>query len=320
MQNQTMKVLFVASGNKNGEPGAVVKNQADTLKKAGIQVDFYLIRGKGLKGYLRNVYPLCKYLKKAETGVIHSHYSLSALVTSMALFLGRKRPHVVSLMGSDAKIKGIIKTLVKICHTSLWDKTIVKSHQMAVESGLENTDVIPNGVDIKKIEAIDNNLKKSDTQGRVDQTKNTVLFAADPSRESKNYPLADKAVRRSSGKSKVIYDQPHETVLAELLKADVLLLTSRWEGSPNLVKEAMACNCPVVSTNVGDVEWLFGDEPGHFLTTFDPEDVAQKIDQALEFSRAHGRTQGRDRILALGLDAENVAERLVGVYGEALER
>lgn len=312
-----MKVLFIASGNKTGKPGAVVQNQADTLQNAGINIEFYLVYGKGIRGYINNIYPLYKYLKKSNAAVIHSHYSLSALVTSLALLFAPKRPHVVSLMGSDAKMKGPIKLLVKFFQKYYWKKTIVKSRQMIKDTGLRVAEVIPNGVDIKKIAAMENTIQ-NEIKDRSTDAKNTVLFAADPSRDSKNYQLAENAIKKTSGKLKVIYNQPHETVLAEIIKVDILLLTSLWEGSPNIIKEAMACNCPIVSTNVGDVEWLFGNKPGHFLTTFEPEDVAEKIELALEFSRKHVRTNGRERILELGLDAETVAGRILGVYREVL--
>ena len=76
------------------------------------------------------------------------------------------------------------------------------------------------------------------------------------------------------------------------------------EGSPNLVKEAMACNCPVVATDVGDIKWLFGDEPGYFISDFTSEDFSRKIKRALDFSITTGRTRGRERILELGLDSK----------------
>ena len=93
--------------------------------------------------------------------------------------------------------------------------------------------------------------------------------------------------------------------------ADVLLLTSKWEGSPNILKEAMACNCPIVSTDVGDVKWLLGDLEGHYLSSFDAVDFSKKIKQAFIFGK---RTCGRKRIYELGLDSENIADRIITIY------
>jgi len=112
----------------------------------------------------------------------------------------------------------------------------------------------------------------------------------------------------------------HQKIPVYFAASHVALLTSLWEGSPNVVKEAMACNCPIVSTNVGDVKWLFGDEPGHFITGFTPEDVAEKIKLALEFSEKYGRTNGLNRIKDLGLDAETVAHKLIDLYKEIIRQ
>lgn len=311
-----MKVLFVASGNKNGAPGAVVKNQADSLSSKDIELSFFLIKGKGIVGYLKNIIPLVKFLKKNDFVVVHSHYSLSAFVTTIALWFVKPVPHVVSLMGSDTQLKGISRKIVKICHSFFWSKTIVKSEQMLTDSGLKNAEIIPNGVDLKKISNIENNLEN---EFSVNKQKKIVLFAANPVRESKNYSLAEQAMKNIPAELKVVYNKPHEEILAEILHADVLLLTSRWEGSPNIIKEAMGCNCPIVSTNVGDVTWLLGETPGHFITNFDPVNVSNSIDLALKFKSKCRETAGRQRIINLGLDADSVANRIYIIYKTLIE-
>jgi glycosyltransferase involved in cell wall biosynthesis len=119
---------------------------------------------------------------------------------------------------------------------------------------------------------------------------------------------------------KVVYNKTHEEILSEILQTDILLLTSRWEGSPNIIKEAMACNRPIVATDVGDIRWLFGNEPGHYICDFDPQDIAAKIEQALDFNDKNGRTNGRNRIIELGLDSISIAKKLESVYNEVLKK
>ena len=310
-----MKVLFIASGNKNGELGKVVKNQFDSLSNF-VALDYYLIKGHGYKGYLKNVLPLIKTIRSRKIDVIHSHYSLSAFVTTLSLiFNSKKIPHIVSLMGSDALLSKWNKFLVQIFHKYFWSKTLVKSNRMKYDLELDSIEIIPNGVDLEKINKLKNNLNNI-------KNGKTILFAADPSRESKNYTLTEQAfnlIDDNEIELKVVYNVSHEVILSAILNCSVLILTSKWEGSPNIIKEAMACNCPVVSTNVGDVEWLFGDEPGHFLTSFESNDVAEKIKLALNFVEEKGRTNGRERIVELGLDSETVARRIVKVYEQSLE-
>ncbi len=79
----------------------------------------------------------------------------------------------------------------------------------------------------------------------------------------------------------------------------------------------MACKCPIVSTDVGDVKDVIGNTEGCYLTKFDPQDVAEKIKIALEFGE---RTNGRERIIEAGLDSKTIAKRIVGVYRKVLGR
>ena len=95
-------------------------------------------------------------------------------------------------------------------------------------------------------------------------------------------------------------------------------MTSFSEGSPNVIKEAMACNCPIVSTDVGDVREVFGETEGCYISCPDSFKVAEEIKKALEFANTKRRTNGRQRIIDLGLDSESVAGRIVEVYKNVL--
>jgi len=95
----------------------------------------------------------------------------------------------------------------------------------------------------------------------------------------------------------------------------MVILTSKFEGSPNVIKEAMACNCPIVSTDVGDVREVIGNTEGCFITSFEPEGVAKKIKLAIEFNK---KTNGRDNITHL--DEKVIAQRLIDVYQSAIAK
>jgi len=100
--------------------------------------------------------------------------------------------------------------------------------------------------------------------------------------------------------------------------ANLLVLTSFHEGSPNVIKESMACNLPIVSTNVGDVKQVIERVDGCFLAGYETAEFSQKLKLALDFSMKTGRTKGRERILESGLDSESIAERLIDVYKRVL--
>src|SRR5262249_28525126 len=102
---------------------------------------------------------------------------------------------------------------------------------------------------------------------------------------------------------------PHDRMVDLYNAADVLLLTSWHEGSPNVVKEAMACNCPVVATDAGDVRAIIGGTAGCHVTTFDADDVASKLGRALADRR---RTDGRVAMEAY--DRQRMAVRMAEIY------
>jgi len=305
-----VKALFVCSGNKEGEPGIVIKNQAELLSNLGVEIAFFPVIGMGFWGYIRNIWVLYKYLRIHNYDIIHSHYSLSAFVTTIALWFQKNNPHIVSLMGSDINARGISRGLISYCSSKFWNVTIVKSRSMQDKLTLSRVEVIPNGVDISKIEGI----SRDYLDNRKDRKEKRILFAADPGRTSKNFRLANQAVSLTKHKLDVVYDLSHSEILIKILSSDIVLLTSKWEGSPNIVKEAMACNKPVVSTDVGDVKWLFGSEPGYFLANFEPLDVAEKIEFALEFANTEEETNGRQRVIDIGLDSKTVASKIISIY------
>lgn len=108
-----------------------------------------------------------------------------------------------------------------------------------------------------------------------------------------------------------------DQVTALMYNCNALLMTSKTEGSPQVVKEAMACGCPIVSVDVGDVaERTEGVEGCYVVRTRDPKDMANALSKAIEFE---GRTNGREKIIEMGLTNSQVAERLMAIYQDILK-
>lgn len=310
---KALKVLFIASGN-HGAVGPVVGNQAEALRTEGLEVDLYLLKGKGIKGYLRNVMPLRKYMKVHQYDAIHAHYSLSAFVASLAGI----KPLVVSLMGSDVKAPGTYKFIIRLfAWLFRWKAIIVKSNDMYRSLGIKRAIVIPNGVNMERFLPLD----KTECQLRLGwQTANTIshiLFPAASSRPEKDYPLAEAATKLAiiNHQSEIVLHAFDNTPNMETPywynAADVVLMTSKWEGSPNVIKEAMACSRPIVAVNVGDIaERTSGVEGCYVAQSRDPEELASLIEKALAFSQ----TKGRERIIADGLDSHDVNQKLINMY------
>jgi glycosyltransferase involved in cell wall biosynthesis len=91
--------------------------------------------------------------------------------------------------------------------------------------------------------------------------------------------------------------------------ADCVLLTSDWEGSPNVVKEAICCDVPVVSVNAGDVGDWIAMTPGCLLVSRDPCDIARGLEEVLTGPR---HVDGAAVRRAMGLPG--IAERVIDVY------
>ena len=314
-QNHKMKVLFVRSGNSGIDP--ISTRQGESLRKAGVEIIYYDIAGKGLAGYLKNVSSLRRYVKETGTELIHAHYSLSGFIA--ALSCGRRKV-VTSLMGSDVLESNFcMLSVTRFFSRYFWDLTIVKTTEMKERLGVRTAVVIPNGIDMKLFVPKD----KVQSQGFLGWAldKKHILFCSDPRRIEKNYTLAQKALDRVSERIPGNPPEIHflsginpDEVVNYYNAADLLLVTSTHEGSSNTIKEAMACNCPVVTTDVGDARQVISDTEGCFVTSFDPDDVASAVIRALDSGR---RTSGRARVQHLS--SERTALQISVLYGELLK-
>ncbi len=107
-----------------------------------------------------------------------------------------------------------------------------------------------------------------------------------------------------------------DQVNALMYNCDMLLMTSKTEGSPQVIKEALACGCPIVSVDVGDVaERTSGVEGCYVVPSREPKDIAQAILQAIAYE---GKTNGREKIIEMGLSNDQVAEHLIEIYKQVL--
>ena len=310
-----MRVLFVCGGNSNYGIVPFIKRQGESIIKEGVNLEFYTIKGNGIKGYLKNVKPLAKHIKNNEYDIIHAHYGLVGLVCGLT-FSGK--PIVLSIMGSDAygrfNTNGgrifssyfeMLLTQIALLFTS---SIIVKSKNIFdVIPYKKKTQILGNGVDFQ--------LFKPST---LDLAKNNVLCLSDPKDSRKNFKLVQEAILLLNNKNISLinpYPIKPDDFPKYLNEASVFVLSSYNEGSPNVVKEAMACNIPIVSTNVGDVEEVIGKTEGCYLVSFTPEDVASKIDRALQLNK---RTTGRDDIKHL--DSRIVAKKMIIIYKGILSK
>ena len=307
-----MKVLIVCSGN-SGNIAPFIIEQGKSLEMAGIQVEYFSIKGKGILGYLKNLKPLKQRIAKHNPVLIHAHYGLSGLLAN----LQRKVPVITTYHGSDINVsKNFIFSKLSI---ALSKHNIFVSEKIANKANVKrNFSIIPCGVDLNVFYPMDKIACRKALN--LNSEDKIVLFSSSFDNYVKNYPLAKAAVNILKDKTKLqeLKNLSRDKVNAYINACDVAVLSSFSEGSPQFIKEVLACNCPIVSTDVGDIKWCIGDTEGCYLTSFEPKDVAEKINLALKFSNEKTRTKGRERITALGLDAGTIAKRILEVYEKVL--
>lgn len=324
-----MKVLFVASGNARGfKLVPFVRAQGESLKKKGIHVSYFPITEKGVTGYFRNISKLKAFINRNPPDIIHAHFTLSGWV---AILSRPGVPIVLSLMGDDAygtyvgpgKVlpKSRLLTLLTYLIQPFVQGIIAKSENIGRFVFRKNIAyIVPNGVQLEKFKPHLELIRRKNEQKNA---KKQILFLGNKNDKRKNYKLVRQAVGLlQDDRIEILAPYPveHDQVAGYLNTADVLVLTSFMEGSPNVIKEAMACNCPIVATQVGDVSWVLGQTRGCYIASFQPGDVARKLKLAIEFSEKEGRTEGRNRIKELGLDSLTTTSRIVEVYKEVLRK
>jgi len=301
-----MKVLFVSSA-KTGDVGHVVRNQGESLQKDGVEID-YLIIEPGVCGYLRAISRIKRAFREGGYDLVHAHYSLSAFSATLA----GVKPLVVSLMGSDAFAPWVVRVIIRILSSLIWSATIIKTEEMKARLRLARALVLPNGVDLMRFAPVDKS--KARAHLNLATESKVILFITMRDRPEKDLPLAMRAIKSLNENSVEfihLYDKQNSEIAWYLNAADLLLLTSKREGGVNVIKEAMACNCPIVSTDVGDVRYVISDTQGCYVSGHDENSLADNIRKALAFRQ---RTNGRLRITELGLDSSTVAKKIIDIY------
>lgn len=321
-----MIILFVAKSKKDNI-STIITDQAESLEKEGVTIKLFKVAGSGIKSLIATPKKLRDYVKIHNIDIIHAHYGLTGFLAIMA-FTGK--PVVVSYMGSDLMgertIKGKISFKSRLVIILSWisqffaNKLIVKSEKLRNKLILgSKTVVIPNGVDLQLF--FNEDVLVSKKKLGLNPSINYILFGNNPDDPWKNYKLAKDAaylLNEPSIKLLVPYPLEHKKMVPYFNASSVVVLTSFAEGSPNIIKEAMACSRPIVTTDVGDVNWVIGETEGCFVSDFSLSDFTSKMIKAVEFQKRYKITKGREKIINLGLDSASVTKKIINVYEEVL--
>jgi glycosyltransferase involved in cell wall biosynthesis len=309
-----------------GDPvlGIFVKRQVDALRASGVACDVLFVRGfVSKRAYLWGALKLLAWNLRPPRRyrLVHGHGGETALVVRSYL----RCPVLVSYCGDDLlgtpdasgaiHRKSRVRRGLQRLHASLLTASITKSEEMerCLPRHIRHRNlVLPNGVDTASFRPRPRDAARAELGWPADER--VALFAGKPAVERKRHWLAEEACERAAAdvpdvRLRVAAGVDPARVETMMNAADLLLLTSAVEGSPNVVKEALMCNLPVVATAVGDVpELLEGVEPS-YVCGDDPAELAAAIVACLREGR---RSNGREA--KSHLDASAVNDRLVRLY------
>jgi hypothetical protein len=258
--------------------------------------------------YLRFYPKVLSRVRSDEYDLIHGHYGL---VAPFAL-AQPTRPVVMSLWGTDLMSDmGWLETISRY-GARFSDATIVPSPAMSRELDVDHVE-IPFGVDTEQFRPI----PREEARERVgwNPDESVALFPYNTSRDEKDYARAERVVERADAdlELRAVEGVPYDEMPYYMNASDLLLVTSKREAGPMVVKEAAACNVPTVSTDVGFVREAIGDVENCVVSDSDAE-LAVGLESVLEGDR---RSNGRDVID--GLSLEEMGDRVLECYRRVLE-
>ena len=310
-----------------------VLEQGESLRQLSLDIEYMPVRGN----YILAVRNLKRKIRECKPDIVHAHFGLSAITAELQSLVP-----VVTTFHNGETLNWHVNLMTSLFSLRAKHVVYVAQHiHDLVYFKAKNHSIIPCGVNMDDCHVI-NHAAARQQLGFEDGVK-YILFGGGFDNLRKNYAILRDAVDRierapwmpveggercgnivcleMKGLSRV------ECVL-RMNACDLFALPSHSEGSPQALKEAMACNCPIVATDMADVRHLLDNLPGHYILrnprpTKERWDADEKsvdelvalVQEALQFN---ARTNGRDRITELRLSNEQVAEQLIEIYKQVL--
>lgn len=301
-----------------------IKRQADFLTAAGVDVEVFPFKGaKNPLNYFKAWRALQRKLRHENYDLIHAQFGQSGL-----LALPKRLPMVVTFRGSDLlgtvsdrtgrhmRASRIHQFLSQLVAKRADQVIVVSEHMKEYLDPSISAHVVPSGLDFDHFKPVDTKLARK--QLGLPEDEKLILFVGRPNQARKRCYLAKEAVevlnRSIAAKLIVAWRVTHSEIPLYMSACDALVFTSMQEGSPNVVKEALACNLPVVSVKVGDVpSRLAGIEGCEICEDDQPETIAAALARTLQ---RNTRIKGREAVREL--DENVTTTRVMNIYRTVL--
>lgn len=300
-----MRVLIVARC-KNGKYAPFISEQVEALKKQSIECMYFSVN-KG--GYFKQLPEFKKAIRKFKPDIIHAHYGLCGLFSTFQ----SKIPVVTTYHGSDINAKTILPLSRLAIRRSTFN-IFVSKKCIDIAKPKEDFALIPCGINIEDYPTI----SKSEARTKMGLKENQkyILFAGAFDNPIKNAQLAIDVVSNIDNSELIeLKGYSRQEVVTLMFAVDALLMTSLSEGSPQVIKEALACGCPIVSVDVGDVKEMISGIEGCYISDHTKERIYQNLINAIAYK---GRTQGASTILEKKLDNQIIAKNIISIYSSII--
>lgn len=324
--DKPIRVLIVTSEWPTAEHpyrAPYLVRHVDFLRRAGVDVDVFPFRGaRRPMNYIRARRRLQQRLGEKRYDLVHAHFGQSALLS-----WPRRLPLVVTFHGCD--IQGVKRPDGRMSWGGAFLQKLSQLVALRAEAVILVSErmrrfiprsvyapVIPMGLDFEQFPRMSR--EEARRQLGLPQSGKLVLFVGNPDEPVKRYALARRAVdvlnERFPARLIVGWGVLPPQVLVMMRACDALLMTSIQEGSPLVVKEALASDLPVVSLNVGDVPVrLDGVDGCEICADEAPETIAASLERVL---RRDAPIRGREAVL--DLDESLLAAQVIGIYRAVL--
>ena len=331
-----MKILEVSRYKSNFADHQLpfVTEQGESLRALGCEVEYFLVRGN----YLRAVKALKQKIRACQPDIVHAHFGLSAITAEL-----QSQVPVVTTFHNGETLNLGVNLLTSFFSLRAKHVVYVAQHiHDLVCFKAKNHSIIPCGVNMEDCHVIGQTTARQQL-GFEDGVK-YILFGGGFHNLRKNYTILHDAVERieqvpwvpvEGGErcGNIVCLEMKGLSRAECVlrmnACDLFALPSHSEGSPQALKEAMACNCPILATDIADVRTLLGNLPGHYILRnpcktherweADEKSLDEMVTLLKEALAYNQRTNGRQRIIEMGLSNEQVAERLMAIYKQLVE-
>ena len=287
---------------------------------------FYLKSRSSVDGLIKENRKFNDAVSRFRPDLVHCHYGT---ITAFFTVISTPLPVIITFHGSDLNRTPSDGILRDLAGRTLSNFSVLGARKVICVSRLlaeklwwqkKKAIVLPMGVDTDLFKPA-NQQQARNLLGWAEDEKVIIFNARDPKIKRLDIALEtiEKLKKTIPGARLEILDGALDPskVPAMLNAADCLLLCSETEGSPTIVKEAMACNLPVVSTDVGDVKERINGVKNCLVVPKKADSLAEALHAVIIKNE---RSDGRDRVAKDGLAEKDIAAQLLKIYEKILNR